>query len=131
MDRAADIIPISSRLSRRPPTLAAEPIRTIAEPRKRSWWALVLVVPGLLLVAAVAISRAQLVKSVRSLPAADRAALYHRTLTDVDTTCAVPEARDGALRDHCLRQAEFLTLFPDCDARCRQLAASILPHARR
>ncbi len=131
MDRAADIIPISSRSSHRPPMLAAEPIRSTAEPRKRSWWALVLVVPGLVLVAVVAISRAELVKSVRSLPAADRAALYHRTLTDVDTTCAVPEARDGALRDHCLRQAEFLTLFPDCDARCQQLAAAILPHARR
>ena len=131
MDRAADIIPISSRSSRRPPMLVDEPIRGTAEPRRRSWWALVLVVPGLVLVAIVALSRAELVKSVRNLPAADRAALYHRTLTDIDTTCAAPEARDGALRDHCLRQAEFLTLFPDCDARCQQLARSILPHARR
>jgi len=111
--------------------LVAEPIQSPAEPQKRSWWALVLVVPALLLVAVVGISRAQLVKSLRGLPAADRAALYHRTLTDVDTTCTVPEARDGALRDHCLRQAEFLTLFPDCDARCQQLARSVLPHARR
>jgi hypothetical protein len=131
MDRAADIIPISSRSSRRPPLLAAEPIRSIAEPRKTAWWGLALLGVGLALVGIVAISRAELVKSVRDLPAADRAALYHRTLTDVDTTCAGPEARDGALRDHCLRQAEFLTLFPDCDARCQQLAASVLPHARR
>jgi len=131
MDRAADIIPISSRSARRPPMPAAEPVRSTPEPRKRNWWALVLVVPGLVLVAVVAISRAELVKSVRNLPAADRAALYHRTLADVDSTCAAPEARDGALRDHCLRQAEFLSLFPDCDARCQQLAASILPHARR
>ncbi len=84
-----------------------------------------------MLVAVVAISRAELVRSVRNLPAADRAALYHRTLTDVETTCTALEARDGALRDHCIRQAEFLTLFPDCDARCQQLAASVLPHARR
>ena len=101
------------------------------EPRKRSWRALLLVGSGLVLAAVIAISRAELVKSVRDLPAADRAALFHRTLMDVDTTCAVPAARDGALRDHCVRQAEFLTLFPDCDARCQQLAASILPHARR
>jgi hypothetical protein len=92
---------------------------------------LALVGAGLALVAGVTISRAELVRSVRNLPATDRAALYHRTLTDVDSTCTAPEARDGALRDHCLRQAEFLTLFPDCDARCRQLAASVLPHARR
>ena len=131
MNRAADIIPISSRSARRPPMLAAEPIRSTRKPRRRSWWALVLVVAGLVLVAVVAMSRAELVKSLRNLPAADRAALYHRTLTDIDTTCAVPEARDGALRDHCLRQAEFLTLFPDCDARCQRLAASILPHAHR
>jgi len=131
MDRAADIIPISSRTARRPPMLAAEPLRSAPEPSKRSWWALLLVVPALLLVAAVAISRAELVKSLRNLPASDRAALYHRTLTDVDTSCTAPEAREGALRDHCLRQAEFLALFPDCDARCQQLAASVLPHARR
>jgi hypothetical protein len=131
MDRAADIIPISSRSSRRAPMLVEEPIQSPARPGKSSWWALVLVVTGLLLVAVAVVSRAQLVKSVRDLPAADRAALYHRTLTDVETACTVPEARDGALHDHCLRQAEFLTLFSDCDARCQQLAASVLPHARR
>jgi hypothetical protein len=131
MDRAADIIPISSRSSRRHPSPSPEPIQVAPEPRKRNWWPLLLVGAGLALVAVVAISRAELMKSVRDLPAADRAALYRRTLTDVDTTCAVPAARDGALRDHCLRQAEFLTLFPDCDAHCQQLAASILPHARR
>ena len=106
MDRAADIIPISSRSARRPPMLAAEPVRSTPEPSKRSWWPLLLVVPGLVL-AVVAISRAELVKSVRNLPAADREALYHRTLTDVETTCTALEAHDGALRDHCLRQAEF------------------------
>lgn len=89
-----------------------------------------LVGAGLAFVAFVAFSRAQLLKSVRELPGADRSALYQRTLTDVDA-CRAPEAHDGALRDHCLRQAEFLTLFPDCDARCQQLAASVLPHARR
>ncbi len=127
MDRAADIIPISSR---RPPMLAAEPIQSPAVPNRGSWWVLALVGAGLALVAFVAVSRAQLVKSVRNLPATDRAALYHRTLLDVDG-CTAPEAREGALRDHCLRQAEFVLLFPDCDARCQQLAASVLTHARR
>ena len=65
------------------------------------------------------------------MDAAERAALYHRTLTDVETPGVVTEASDGALREHWLRQAEFLTLFQDCDARCQQVAASILPHARR
>ena len=130
MDRAADIIPISSRSGRRAPMPAAEPIRSTPEPSKRGWWAPALVGAGLALVAVVAVSRAQLVKSVRNLPAADRAALYHRTLTDVDA-CTAPGAREGALRDHCLRQAEFVLLFPDCDARCQQLATSVLPHARR
>ena len=111
--------------------LAEEPIRSTPEPSKRSWWRLVLVVSGLLLVAVVGISRARLVKSVRDLPAADRSALYRRTLADVETACSAPEAHDGALRDHCVRQAEFLTLFPDCDTRCQRLAASVLPHARR
>lgn len=130
MDRAADIIPISSRSSRRSPMLAAEPIQSPAVPNRGSRWPLALVGAGLAVVAFVAVSRAQLVKSVRNLPAADRASLYHRTLLDVDA-CTAPEAREGALRDHCLRQAEFVLLFPDCDARCQQLAASVLPHARR
>jgi hypothetical protein len=111
--------------------VAAEPIQSPPKAGNSSWWALLVVGAGLALVAVVAVSRAQLVRSVRSLPAADRTALYHRTVTDVESTCTAPEAREGALRDHCLRQAEFLTLFPDCDARCQQLAASVLPHARR
>jgi hypothetical protein len=131
MDRAADIIPISSRSPRRAPVLASEPIQSVAEPSRSGGWALALVGVGLALVAGVAVSRVQQVKSIRNLPAADRLALYHRTLTDVDTTCTTPEARDGALRDHCLGQAQFLTLFPDCDARCQRLAGSVLPHARR
>ena len=49
-----------------------------------------LVGAGLVLVAFVAFSRAQLVKSVRELPAADRAALYHRTLTDVERPARPP-----------------------------------------
>ena len=133
MDRAADIIPISSRSPRRPPlVLAADPIvQRPVESSKSGWWALASVGAGLALVAGVALARAQQVRSVRSLPAADRVTLYQRTLTDVGTTCTSLESHDGALREHCIGQAQFLTLFPDCDARCQQLVASVLPHARR
>ncbi|HEX3901418.1 MAG TPA: hypothetical protein VH853_01135 [Polyangia bacterium] len=127
MDRAADIIPLSSR---RPAAVAA-PRRVPAAPPKSVRGVLALAGAGLLLVTVVAVSHARTVESVRSLPAADRAALYHRSLEDVDRSCTTSDARDGALRDHCLRQAEFLTLFPECDAGCQKLTASILPHARR
>jgi hypothetical protein len=69
--------------------------------------------------------------NVRDLPAPARGALYQRSLEDVRSACTLPAARDGALRDHCVGQAQFLLTFSECDARCRQAAASILPRARR
>jgi hypothetical protein len=68
---------------------------------------------------------------IRALSARDRARIFGRALEDLRTTCADPARANGALRDHCRAQAEFLTLFPECDAVCRSLAAGALPHARR
>jgi hypothetical protein len=71
------------------------------------------------------------VTSLSHVPASIRADEYARALTDAEATCARPEAADGALRQHCLDEAQFLVLFPECDARCRGVVETILPHARR
>lgn len=130
MDHGLEIIPISSY--RRATSFGARPQSTAAAGRKRRGWGLPLAAAvGLLLIAIAALSRAHGMGSIQGLPADERAALYERTLADTESTCAMPDARAGALRDHCLRQAEFLVLFPECDRDCRQLTSAILPHASR
>lgn len=63
-------------------------------------------------------------RAVRSMPAAERAALFQRTLEDVRTACGPGRAED--LLDHCEHQARFLLKFPECDAACARLAGDVL-----
>jgi len=128
MDRTLNVIPISSR--RRPAHPAAQPVVAVAAAPRRVW-ALALVAAAVALGAAIVLTQVRTVGSIRGLPPAQREALYRRALEDAGNACATPEARAGALREHCVRQAEFLRLFPECDGRCQTLTWSILPHARR
>jgi hypothetical protein len=128
MDRVADIIPIASRRRAQAATSpTAAPWGSVRHPRGVAG----LVVAGLLFVAAVAATGIDVGANIRDLPAATRRTLYRRALDDVESACALPAAREGSLRDHCRRQARFLSLFPECDAACQRTAASILPRAHR
>jgi hypothetical protein len=130
MDHGLEIIPISSH--RRAATIGARPQSTAAARQKRRGWGLPLAAAGgLLFIAIAALSRAEGAGSIQSLPPQERSTLYERTLADTESSCALPDSRTGALHDHCLRQAEFLVLFPECDGGCRQLTGAILPHATR
>jgi hypothetical protein len=129
MDRTMDIIPISSRRRGGPPP--AKPASVPAPKVRSGLRALGFIAGGLLFVAIIALSHQHELGTIREMPAAQRVALYQRTLDEARTTCASPDAREGALRDHCIGQAEFLLLFPECDAGCQRLTFSILPHARR
>ena len=62
-----------------------------------------------------------------SLPGSDRAALYQRTLANVESLCP-PGAE---LTDRCVDEARFLARFPECDAACREKVARILPGPTR
>lgn len=64
--------------------------------------------------------------AVLALPPAERAALLQRTRENLDTLCGEP-----VLASQCEAQARLLLLLPECDADCRLLAASHLPHATR
>jgi hypothetical protein len=128
VDRVADIVSLASRRQVRPPVRPAAAAHT---PVRYPWGVAALVAVGLAFVAAVAVIGGDFGANVRALPAAVRDGLYLRALEDVESACALPAARDGALRDHCLGQARFLLTFSECDARCRQATASILPRARR
>jgi hypothetical protein len=124
-----DIIPISSR--RRSEPARSLPDKARAGSTSGRWRFAVAVGAALLIIGGVVASRVQAIGNIRGLPPAERSALYHRTFDDAATDCATQDARAGALHDHCVGQAEFLQLFPECDARCQNLTASILPHARR
>jgi len=86
---------------------------------------------ALLVLALVAGTRSRTLADIRTLSAGDRARIFGRALEDLKTTCANLAQVDGALRDHCRAQAEFLRLFPECDPTCQSLTAGALPHARR
>jgi hypothetical protein len=129
MDHGLEIIPISS--SRRP--LHAGPRTHVAflEERKGAAWGGAFWAAWLLLIVAiVAHDWVQNVGSIRGLPPAERARIYERSVGEAEAVCTTPEARAGALHDHCRCQAEFLILLPECDGRCQRLAEAILPHAR-
>jgi len=65
------------------------------------------------------------------LPDGARVALYQRTLAETTSLCRLPSAASGVVHDHCVEQARFLLMFPECDRECRFAAGSVLPHARR
>jgi hypothetical protein len=130
MDHGIDIIPISSHPRATPLTGQARSVAAGARTGGRTGLALA-AATGVLILAIAALSHARTVGSIRGLAPVERSALYRRTLDDTRAGCSAPDARAGVLGDHCRSQAEFLTLFPECDAPCRQLAAAILPHARR
>jgi len=68
---------------------------------------------------------------LRQLPDGAREALYQRTLAETSSLCRLPAAASGVVRDHCLEEARFLLMFPECDRDCRFAAGSVLPHAHR
>jgi hypothetical protein len=68
---------------------------------------------------------------IARLSPSERAAIVARTQRDLRETCALPTAHDGALRDHCVEEANFVLLFPECDAACGSTARAVLPRARK
>jgi hypothetical protein len=86
-----------------------------------------LLVAGVLSLTGEQRDRRQLV----DLPEATRAQLYTQVLSEVQSVCREVEAASGPLRDHCVGQARFVTLFPECDSACRRAAYVVIPHAHR
>ena len=134
MRGSGDIIPLWSRT--RPPPASAVPLPRVIDRESRRvkrarHYSLAIFGGASLLVVAYAAGTLNQAAGLRDVPAPIRAEEYGRALTDVEATCARPEAGSGALHKHCIDQAQFLILFPECDARCRAAADAILPRPRR
>ena len=129
MDHGLEIIPISSC---RPCAAGPRAHVALLEERKGAGWGGAFLAGWMLLLVAVAAHGwVQNIRSIRSLSPAERVGTFERSLSKAEAACMTPEAGAGSLHDRCLRQAELLILFPECDARCQRLAEAILPHARR
>jgi cytochrome b pre-mRNA-processing protein 3 len=122
-----DVISLASR--RRP--VAAAPVRAPAPATKRRPVAALAAGATLLVVVLAVGTRPGARADIGRLSPGDRARIFGRALEDLRTACADPARLDGALRDHCRAQAEFVTLFPECDRVCQTIATALLPHARR
>ena len=70
-------------------------------------------------------------RDVAALSPVERAAIFTRAHDDLVRTCGLPDATEGALRDHCVEAARFVLLFPECTNACVDAARALLPHARR
>jgi hypothetical protein len=69
-------------------------------------------------------------RALRQLEASDRGALYERTLQSLRRPCSEAD-RPAPLDDFCLRQADFILEFPECDAECRELSKKVHPMPAR
>jgi hypothetical protein len=58
-------------------------------------------------------------RALLELPPAERQAIYARTFEAAQRLCSLPGA--DSFHDECRRQAEFLSLFPECDQACQRL----------
>lgn len=65
-------------------------------------------------------SRGAPARAIGDLPGAQRRAIYQRAIEDLEATCRRGHAQ--TLDAHCTAQAEFVLLFPECDAGCQDLA---------
>lgn len=84
---------------------------------------------GLALFAAWGWLRDRQLRDLASLPPAERAGLYERTMKNLATVCAEGSA---VRRDtFCQEQAELALRFPECDAACQGLARPLVASPTR
>jgi hypothetical protein len=133
MNGLADIIPLDSRRTRSKRARSAQQTPTRAAPnatkrRILAFCAALVGLTGLLLVVDRAvISRPTATAApAAALSAELRRTLHERTLADVASSCALPEAQVGLLRQHCVDQARFLEKLGQCTGDCARLTADIL-----
>jgi hypothetical protein len=117
-----------------PPAPQRQMAREAAERRERRARVVVTALIVLVLAlfwAGVALEARGQAAAVRELPAATRHSLFSRAMSEIDSVCRDLAASSGDLRTHCLEEARFALLFPECDDACRRASAVILPHASR
>src|SRR5512145_1844318 len=114
--------PVDHSSSNAPVTLMGNRSHTL---RRTIWRWSVAVITLLGLIGAVVFITTRTDRELRALPAADRRALYQRTLETLRSACM--HVTGPQLSDYCCDQAEFVKRFPECDPTCRELAERFAP----
>jgi hypothetical protein len=65
-------------------------------------------------------------RAIGSLAPAERRAVYDQAFGEVQRLCGAGP-RDDALERRCQEQIQFVLQFPECDARCQEIARSHTP----
>jgi hypothetical protein len=93
--------------------------------RGRTGWALALLLALGLLAALVWNAGAER-RAIERLDPVQRRAVYEQSFGEFQRLCGAGP-RDDALERRCADQVTFLLQFPECDARCQEIARSHAP----
>jgi hypothetical protein len=87
------------------------------------------VLAGLLVVALVSVllwSMGAERRTIQAMDPRERRAIYEQAFGELNRLCGAGP-RDDALERRCKEQIRFVVQFPECDARCQQIARSHVP----
>jgi hypothetical protein len=99
----------------------AEPVDQAAQRKATVVVALLLLLAGSACVVLWRWSRNDETSAIRTLPVADRRALFEGTLRTLESVCE-EQKRPPGLEGFCNEQAIFVAQFPECEAACLALA---------
>jgi hypothetical protein len=132
MNGLAEVIPIAAYRARKkrgaPPPGLIQSVVTAQTRRRRL--TIFLSVLAAAVLAMIVMDRTVLPHRAASAPAPltieQRHGLYQRALDDVVTSCTLPQAKAGLLRQHCVDQARFLSQLAECTGDCTKLTRGVL-----
>jgi hypothetical protein len=135
MEESADIVSLAARRRRRASPAALSP--AVAAAAGGAGRARARFVAGAVVIAlAVTLSGLTCGESrgtqedlARQAPV-ERAAYFERAWTDLAAGCRAGPGESDAVHHHCVEQARFVLLFPECTADCRSRAMTLLPRSR-
>jgi hypothetical protein len=116
-----------------PRSFSGEPVMPATPTRGRNRYRVLgLVILALAVLALlIGVIRSSRDRAVRQVPGEARAQLLQQSLQELRSTCLESYASRGPLREHCIGQAKFVLLFPECGTECQKAAGAVLPHAYR
>jgi hypothetical protein len=123
-DGWAEVVSLDSRRPKRPEGPARDPSAL----RRTLGVMAVFLAMGLAALGLSALPTAESPReAVARMPEARRADFVERTRDDLEHACQRGDTVPDPVRTHCVEQARFLLLFPECKQDCQQLVSRFLP----
>jgi hypothetical protein len=111
-----------------PFVMDTSPRPTTKQPRRyrdRAWYALAVIFAVALAAAFIWSSGAER-RAIERMDPTERRLVYENAFGELRRLCGAGP-RDDALEKRCVAQVEFILQFPECDARCQEIARSHFP----